>query len=142
MSLHKRSEKFKELCDRFFETVKKPPCCPFCNGRRIYWNGHRERGASVMEGDRVIYLSDIVCRRVKCANFACRKSWTLRPPGLMPRRHYQQCVVVSAMRQVLFDPGSTLTAVASAHQCCRRTVGRWLRWIRVVGIPAIPELAQ
>jgi len=142
MSLHNGTGKFKELCDRFFETVKRPHHCPFCQGLRIHWNGHRERSASVMEGDCVRHLADILCRRVKCANPTCRKSWTLRPPGLMPRRHYQLCVVASAVRRFLFDPHSTLTAVARAHQCCRRTVGRWLGWIAGPSAPFIPELAR
>ena len=142
MSLHNGTGKFKELCDRFFETVTKPRCCPFCYGRRIYWNGHRERSASVMEGDRVTHFTDILCRRVKCANATCRKSWTLRPAELMPRRHYQLCVMASAVRQFLFGPRRTLTAVARAHQCCRRTVGRWLRWVAGPSAPVIPELAR
>jgi hypothetical protein len=83
MSLHKGSGKFKEQWKRFFETVKKPHHCPLCRCRRIYWNGSRERSASVLEGDNVSYLTDILCRRVKCAG--CKKSWTLRPPGLMSR---------------------------------------------------------
>jgi hypothetical protein len=145
MSLHKGSEEFKDRWDRFFQTVEKPSHCLFCQGRRVYWNGHRERSASVMEGGRVSHFTDILCRRVKCANPPCRKSWTLRPPGLMPSRHYQLCVVASAVRQFLFDPHRTLTAVARAHQCCRRTVGRWLRWIRGLVSPSalvIPELAR
>lgn len=141
MSLHKGGKEIKGLWDHFFETVKKPGHCPFCQGLRIYWNGHRERSASVLEGDRVIHLTDILCKRVKCANPPCRKSWTLRPPGLMARRHYQLCVVASAMRQWLFEPHSTLTAVARAHECCRRTVGRWLRWIRGISTAAVPDLA-
>jgi len=136
MSLHKGSEEYKESWDQFFETVDKPCCCPFCQGRRIYWNGHRERSSSVMEGDRVVYLSDVLCRRVKCANRQCKKSWTLRPPGLMPRRHYQLCVVASAVRQFLFQSQSTLTSVAAAHQCCRRTLGRWLHWIAGIAKPS------
>ena len=142
MSLHKGRKDFKGRWDRFFETVKKPGHCPFCQGLRIYWNGHRERNASVLEGGGVVYLTGILCKRVKCANPQCRKSWTLRPPGLMPKRHYQLCVVASAMRQLWFEPHSTLTAVASAHQCCRRTVGRWLRWIRGIATPAVPEFAR
>jgi hypothetical protein len=142
MSLHNGGGKFKELCDRFFVTVKKPRCCPFCSCRRIYWNGHRERSASVMEGDCVSHFTDILCRRVKCANPACGKSWTLRPPGLVPSRHYQLCVVASAVMQFLCDPHRTLTAIARAHQCCRRTVGRWLRWIAGPSALAIPELAR
>ena len=142
MSLQKGREKIKERWDHFFETVRKPGHCPFCQGLRIYWNGHRERSASVMADGEVVHLSGILCKRVKCANPGCRKSWTLRPPGLVARRHYQFCVVASALRQWFFDPHSTLTAVARAHQCCRRTVGRWLRWIQG-GITAIvPELAR
>jgi hypothetical protein len=141
MSLHNGGEKFKERWDHFFETVKKPGHCPFCQGLRIYWNGHRERSASVMADDGVVHLSGILCKRVKCASPPCRKSWTLRPPGLMARHHYQRCVVASAMRQWLSEPHPTLTAVAKAHQCCRRTVGRWLRWIREIATAAVPELA-
>jgi hypothetical protein len=136
MSLHKGSEEYKESWDQFFETVEKPCCCPFCQGRRIYWNGYRERSSSVIEGDRVVYLSDVLCRRVKCANRQCKKSWTLRPPGLMPGRHYQLCVVASAARQFLFQSHSTLTWVAAAHQCCRRTLGRWLHWIAGIAKPS------
>jgi hypothetical protein len=136
MSLHKDGEEFKVRCDRFFETVKKPCRCLFCQGRRIYWNGHRGRGASVLEGDEVVYLPDILCKRVKCANPECKKSWTLRPLGLMPRRHYQLCVVASATRQFLFQPRTTLTSVATAHRCCRRTLGRWLHWIGGIAKPS------
>jgi hypothetical protein len=137
MSLHKGSEEYKEAWDQFLETVNKPGCCPLCQGSRIYWNGYRERSASVLDGDKVAYLSDVLCRRVKCANRQCKKSWTLRPPGLMPGRHYQLCVVASALREVLFQPQSTLTSVAAAHQCCRRTLGRWLHWIAGIAKPSI-----
>jgi len=136
MSLPKGSKEYKESWDQFFETVEKPCCCPFCQGSRIYWNGYRERSASVLDGDKVAYLSDVLCRRVKCANRQCKKSWTLRPPGLMPGRHYQMGVVANAARHFLFDPHSTLTSVADAHQCCRRTLGRWLHWIAGIAKPS------
>ena len=135
MSLPKGSKEYKESWDQFFETVNKPCCCPFCQGFRIYWNGYRERSASVLDGDQVAYLSDVLCRRVKCANRQCKKSWTLRPPGLMPGRHYQMGVVANAARHFLFDPHSTLTSVADAHQCCRRTLWRWLHWIAGIAKP-------
>ena len=135
MSVHKGGEELKKAWDQFSQTVDKPCCCPFCQGRRIYWNGYRERSASVLEGDKVVYLSEVVCRRVKCADRQCKKSWTLRPPGLMPDRHYQMCVVASAAREFLFDPQSTLSSVAAAYQCCRRTVGRWLRWLAGIAKP-------
>lgn len=90
----------------------------------------------MLKGERVVYLSDAGCRRVKCANQQCKKSWTLRPPGLMPGRHYQLCVVASAARAFLFEPHSTLTSVVAAHPCCRRTVGRWLHWLAGIAKPS------
>ena len=136
MSLHKGTEELNKAWDHFSDTEDKPCSCPFCQGLRIYWNGYRERSSSVLKGERVVYLSDVVCRRVKCANRQCKKSWTLRPPGLMPGRHYQLCVVASAAREFLFEPHSTLTSVAAAHQCCRRTVGRWLHWLAGIAKPS------
>ncbi|MBW1797354.1 MAG: hypothetical protein JRJ21_02880 [Deltaproteobacteria bacterium] len=136
MNLQEALEKLKKQWRHFFETVKKPRNCIFCEGTRIYWNGQRERTASVLTGDEVVHLTDLLCKRVKCANPECKKSWTLRPPGLMPRRHYQLCVVAHGTKEFLFDPRSTLTSVADEHQCSRRTVGRWLAWISEIAEPA------
>ena len=135
MNLTKAGQKFKEQCNRFFDTVEKPTSCIFCNCTKIYWNGQRQRTASVKSEDEVVYHADILCKRVKCASPKCKKSWTLRPPGLMPRRHYQLCVVASAASKFLFDPYATLTLVAKTHCCCRRTVGRWLQWIADIADP-------
>jgi len=136
MYLPESAQKFKEQWDHFFETAKKPCDCIFCKGSRICWNGHRERTASVLIGDGVTYLIDIRCRRVKCGNPECKKSWTIRPSGLMPRRHYQLCVVASAASKFLFDPHTTLTLIADAYHCSRRTLVRWLNWIAGIAEPA------
>lgn len=136
MNLQKAVEDFKEQWDRFFETVQKPDSCIFCECSRTYWNGQRERTASVLIGEEVAYLIDLLCRRVKCANGECKKSWTLRPPGLMPRRHYQLCVVAHGTKEFLFHPDSTITSVAHEHPCSRRTVGRWLKWIGEIAEPS------
>lgn len=136
MNLQKATEKFKEQWDRCFKTAEKPCSCIFCQGSRIYWNGHRERTVSVVIGDEVVYLTDILYKRVKCANPECKKSWTIRPSGLMPRRHYQLCIVAQATNKFLFDPHSTLTSIADEHCCCRRTVGRWLKWISGIAEPS------
>lgn len=136
MNLQEAVEKFKEEWDRFFETVEKPGSCIFCWCSQIYWNGQRERTASVVIGDEVAYLTGILCKRVKCANPECKRSWTLRPPGLMPRRHYQLCVVAHGTSNCLFTAQATLTSVADEHQCSRRTVGRWLNWIAEIADPS------
>jgi hypothetical protein len=72
---------------------------------------------------------------------------------LVPRRHYQLCVVAEAASQHLFG-GVAQQPVADQHGCSRRTVGRWLRWIAdcadpgalgsqllaAVGAPVLPRL--
>ena len=136
MTVQKAMEKFKEQWGRFYETAQKPCCCLFCKGYRVYWNGQRERTASVLIGNEVVYFTDILCKRVKCAEPKCKKSWTLRPPGLIPRRHYQICIVEHATEKFLFDQYATLTSVAGEHQCSRRTVGRWLNWISGIAEPS------
>jgi hypothetical protein len=121
---------------RLFERASKPACCVSCGALRIWFNGHRKRSASVtVEGGHVIYLSEVRCRRVKCAD--CRLSWTLRPAGLVPHKHYQPCVVATVLGRYLFDKSSTMQTVAAGAGCSRRTVSRWLRWVGQLGEPAV-----
>ena len=136
MKLSKAARKYKEQWDHFFETVQKPSSCIFCESFRLYWNGKRERTASVQIEDEVVYMTDILCRRIKCANPECKKSWTIRPSGLIPRRHYQLCVVAHGTNQFLFDPQATLSSVAESHCCSRRTTRRWLNWIAEIAEPS------
>ncbi len=136
MKLSNAAKKCKEQWDHFFETVQKPSSCIFCESARLYWNGKRERTASVQVEDEVVYMTDILCRRIKCGNPECKKSWTIRPSGLMPRRHYQLCVVAHGTNKFLFDPKATLSSVAEAHCCSRRTTRRWLNWIAELAEPS------
>jgi len=132
MDLQEEARKLKEKWRRFYETVEKPCCCVFCAGDQLHWNGSRTRTASVRveaeDETTVVYLDDIPCRRIKCGSAGCRRSWTLRPPGLFPRRHYQLDVVASGTSEYLFAAEASLTGVAATHDCSRRTVGRWLGW--------------
>lgn len=137
MSLIDTAKRIKQSWDTFARTAVKPATCAFCGGSRIWWDGHRTRTASVRTDDGTAHLVDVRCPRVKCADRACKKSWTLRPPGLAPHRHYQLCVVASALSRYLFGPHTTQAAVAQDHQCSERTLGRWLRWVSAVADPAI-----
>lgn len=101
----------------------------------MWWNGVRVRTASVRgEGRRAVYIPEIACPQVKCA--LCRHCWTLRPEGLVAQRHYQLCVVADATASYLFEPGQSLSSVAEAVGCDRRTVGRWVGWLAAVAKPA------
>lgn len=140
MDVHAMARVCKGKWQRFFETVNKPKRCIYCKGKKVSWRGSRTRTASLLvegpEHTEVIYLNDIACRRVKCCNEGCRRSWTLRPPGLFPRRHYQLCVVASATSQYLFAEHASLGAVAAAHTCSARSLGRWLTWEAQIAKPA------
>jgi hypothetical protein len=136
---------------RCADEVERPARCRACAHPRVHWDGVTERTATVQVGERAVHVTGIRCRRVRCA--ACHRSWQLRPPGLVPRRHYQLCVVAEAASQHLFA-GDAQERVAARRGCSRRSVGRWLRWIAecadpgalgaqllaAVGAPVLPRL--
>ncbi len=119
---------------RYYETVEKPRDCIECDDGRVGWNGRRKRSASLVAADELVHVAQMWCRRVKCTR--CGTSWTLRPPGLVPHKHYQLCVVARATSEYLWGEHSTLTAVAAAHGCARRTVKRWVCWLAAIADPA------
>jgi hypothetical protein len=134
------TEQLKQRWKEFAEKAKKPAQCIFCAELKVWWNGRRERSASLLVDGVVIYLAEVVCRRVKCGNPGCGKSWTLRPPGLFPQRHYQLCTVSHAMSRYLFDPRGSQAKVAQGCDCSERTVRRWVDWTAQVADPE--ELAR
>jgi len=140
MGLPEIAQECKQRWQHFFETATKPECCIYCEGKAVSWRGSRLRNASVLvdDGERseVVYLNDIANRLVKCATAGCGRSWTLRPPGLFPRRHYQLCVVAAATSLYLYQADVSREAVAAAHECSRRSLGRWIVWESQIAKPA------
>lgn len=126
----------KRRWQAFYASAAKPTWCIFCSGSHIWWNGWRQRTASVLIDEQVVHVDAVACRLVKCGDPQCRRSWTLRPPGLAPQRHYQLCVVAQAASTYLFDPAATQERVAASLGCARRTVGRWLGWLAEIATPA------
>ena len=135
MGLSPSGEDRKRSWSEHFEARERPRRCVSCGHARVWWNGSRHRSASVMAGGTVAYVPEVGCRRVRCA--ACPARWTVRPPGLAPRKHYQLDVVAQATATGLFDPGVALETVAAAFRCARRTVSRWIRWIASLVAPAV-----
>src|SRR5580704_348189 len=134
MGLSTAARRLKQEWQRFFERVPRPQRCDRCGADRVNWDGSRVRKVSVLAGGKVAELSGVRCRRVKCAT--CEKSWTLRPPGLAPRRQFQLCVVARAVSRYLFDAGASLSITAAEHGCSPRTLGRWLTWVGSLASPA------
>jgi hypothetical protein len=107
----------------------------YCGHERIWRNGCRKRSATVLTEDgEIVHVPELECPRVKCAR--CKKSWTLRPPELMARRHYQLSVVAEACGQYLCDADTSLGSAASRATATRWSVARWLRWLSEVLDPA------
>lgn len=135
-SISQEAEVLKDQWKAFYDTAEKPVRCLFCSQSRIWWNGWRHRSASVLVGDQIVHLDEVACRLVKCAHPGCGKSWTLRPPGLAPQRHYQLDVVAQALGSYLFDPETTQDHVARSIGCVRRSIGRWMAWLAGIADPA------
>ena len=134
MDLPAAARRLKQEWLNFFEHVPRPARCPCCGGRRVHWNGSRTRKVIVLVGGSSIELSGVRCRRVRCA--PCRASWTLRPPGLAPRRQFQLCVVARATSRYLFTAEASLSTTAAEHVCSPRSLGRWLTWVGGLASPA------
>jgi hypothetical protein len=134
MCLPTAARRLKDEWQRFFAKVSRPRRCSCCGAVRIHWNGSRPRKVTVLLEGTTVDLSGIVCRRVRCAS--CCRSWTLRPPGLAPRRQFQLCVVARAVSRYIFEPAASLSSTAAAHGCSPRTVGRWLTWVGGLASPA------
>lgn len=137
MSLTEAAARIKQTWKDFADKAIKPNACPFCGHTRLWWDGCRTRSASVRTEHGTVHLTDIPCRRVTCAAPSCRKSWTLRPPGLVPHKHYQLDVVASAVSAYLFRPNTSQAGIAQEHDCSERTVGRWLWWVSQIADPSI-----
>jgi hypothetical protein len=118
----------------FFDRNELPKECRSCGDPHVVRNGTAERSATVRENDATVTIPRILLRRVKCV--ACRLSWRLYPPGLLPRRRFQLCVVSDAASEYLFNPLATRPAVAAAATCAVRTVGRWIHWVAAIAEPA------
>lgn len=134
MGVSPSAEDRKRAWSEHFEARQRPRGCVSCGHPRVWWNGSRRRSASVVVDGAVVFLPDVRCRRVRCA--ACPARWTVRPPGLAPRKHYQLDVVAQAAATSVFDPRVALETVAAAFRCARRTVARWIRWIASLAAPA------
>lgn len=112
--------------------LKRPSECIFCRTSRIWWNGYRMRTASVLMGQDSV-LVEAVCRRAKCAG--CRKSWTVRPAGLVAHKHYQLCLVAHVLQAYLFAAKATQAEVTRSVDASERSLRRWTEWTAQLAKP-------
>jgi hypothetical protein len=121
--------------DEFHRSARKPQACVECGrGDRLGWNGRSCRSASVREGDRTMHVAEVRQRRLRCS--ACGADWIHRPPGLLPNKHFQPCVIARAVSEYLHG-GESLEVVAAAHGLSRRTLARNLPWVAGIADPAV-----
>ena len=131
-----KAQRVRQCWEQFRLAVVRPQACIACGHQGcVWWDGSGLRGTSVLVDEQVVHVTDLRYRRVKCR--ACGKRWALLPPGTIPRKHYQPCVVAEATGLYLFEPRASQQQVAAAHGCSRRTLGRWLRWLAALAEPAV-----
>jgi len=108
----------------------RPDPCRRC-GMPAWWDGGRVV-AQVVLGTLggVEWVAGIGRRRACCRNPGCPvKSWTVYEAGGYPHRTFTLAVTASGVAHLGADDEATPGAVAHAHQCDRRTVGRWVAWV-------------
>jgi len=132
--VEKTAQQIEQRWRWYYENAERPRQCIYCGDTRINFDGSRKRSASVLVLEVVVFLAELLCRRVKCVG--CHKSWTLRPPELVAHKHFQPCVVAQAVSRYLLEPHGTLSGAATEHRCSRRTVKRWLGWTAAMAEPA------
>lgn len=115
--------------------VERPAVCRRC-GAAAWWNGSRRVSIVRKLGEQIEYVAEVVRRRVRCSLWkSCAlRSWTVYEQDAYPHRVFGLMVVVSAVSVVVFA-NATHAAAGLAHQCSRRTVGRWQRWISELADP-------
>lgn len=108
--------------------------CPGCASDRVWHDGRGDRKASLLFGRRVDFVGDVARRRLRCRD--CRGRWIHRPDRVTSRAHYQPCVVAHAIAATKQTPAASMTAIARAYGCHRRTLGRWIARVAKLAEPA------
>lgn len=117
------------------ECKVQPSPCLVC-GKPSWRNGDRVVAQVWLNADGGVSRKEVVRRRVRCSDRTCTGgSWTIYEPQGYPHRSFTPAVTASAVAELAASPGATLTSVARRCGCDRRTVGRWVRWIRGLGEP-------
>jgi len=128
------SGRLKHHFARLVERVALPTHCICCSGIRLGWKDRsRTRSATLLHEGHSEYLDEIPVLRVRCLD--CGKNWTLQPPGILSRKHYQPCVATQAVSLVVAEPGASQRQVAEEVGCSRRQVGRWIGWVGSLASP-------
>lgn len=128
----------EDLKERWAQALKRRCPCPRCQSRRVWRNGVRWRKASLRHGDQTVYLAEVPVRRLRCA--LCGHRFSVSPPEVPWRAHYQPCVVGAAVLADALEGGGSPAQVAQEYGCARRTLQRWVH--RVAGLAAPWELSR
>ncbi|HLH70568.1 MAG TPA: DUF6431 domain-containing protein [Candidatus Dormibacteraeota bacterium] len=112
--------------------------CPSCGGTESWGWGSRRRTLVGTEGRQTLWLRRRRCRR-------CRRVWTERPPGMIPRRRYSAEVI----RLVVALRGRGRSWESCAERCVRwgegpdpRTLRRWAAAGLLALQPRLPSIRR
>lgn len=107
---------------------ERPCACPFCDGKRVWFDGWRLVFSAVLAGgephrfDEGLWLQRVVCA-------GCDTSWALLPPFLYPSRSLEPDLAEAAALSYLSEPKATYEKTGQGFGCSASTVWRWVGWI-------------
>lgn len=117
----------------------QPPCppCPRCGGPTCRIGYRIVAQVSLGPDMAPFYDADQARLRLLCLNRECSpRSFTVYEDEGYPHRTYRLAVVEAAVAMLATVPGATLSSVARAFGCHRRTIGRWVHWLSDLASPA------
>jgi len=124
----------EELRRRWNLALQHRGRCVDCDSSRIWFNGVRRRTASLLEGERTVFVDDVPVRRLRCRD--CRRRFSRPAERVTSRGHQQPCVVSRAVAETSLDRDATRATVACQHGCHRRTLHRWIARVAALAEPA------
>jgi transposase-like protein len=133
MSVPQETAALKESLEGVLRARQAPSQCLYCPGVRVRGKEWRLRSCTLLRDEEAVFVPEVLTWRVRCLD--CGRSWTLQPPGLLPRKHYQPCLVARVVADYLFSPEASTQAAARRWGCSRRQVGRWARWVARLASP-------
>jgi hypothetical protein len=111
---------------------ERPPPCRRCQGRS-WWNGWRIVFPIVALVAGLFERWELPLARAKCS--VCRRSFTVYPDGIYPRRQHQLDAVAEVVADAALAAGISVAATRAAH-ASPTSVRRWTAWVSDLAVPS------
>lgn len=109
--------------------IYRPPRCPYCGIKNVWCHGHYDRKADLCNRGEA-NLNPVPIPRYRCTE--CKRTFSRLPECIAPWRWYNWLLQQIGLRAV-FD-GAPLVMPPVCKTPARRTLQRWMGWLRERGL--------